>query len=93
MNGIKCLRSDVGKIPFWFWALVGFFFFYGYFSVLCSEPAGGGRCGGSRCFRFEWQVVIYADLCSQSEPQDKSIISYYSMLESKGRHFCAEDFI
>lgn len=32
---------------------------------------------------LEWQVGIYVDLCSQSEPPDKSIISYYRELESK----------
>lgn len=89
VSGIKCLNSDVGKI--WFWAEL--VFFYGYFRVFCSEPAGGGRCGGSRCFRFEWQVVIYADLCSQSEPPDKSIISYYSMQESNESHFCIVGFV
>lgn len=81
---IKCLSSDVGKVAFWFWAELGFFF-YGYFSVFCSEPAGGGHCGGSRCFRFEWQVVIYADLCSHSEPLDKSIIFFFFTTACKNR--------
>ncbi|CAB1448528.1 unnamed protein product [Pleuronectes platessa] len=56
-------------------------------------PAGGGGCGGSRCSRFEWQVVIYADLCSRSEPPDKSITSYYSEPESKRPSAETGDFI
>lgn len=68
------------------------YYFYGYFSAFCSEPAGGQLGGGSRCFTFEWQVVIYADLCSQSEPRDKSIIYYKTRPESKGSHFSIGNF-
>ena len=59
----------------------------------CSGPAGGGGCGGSRCSTFEWQVVIYADLCSRSEPPDKSITSYYREPESKRPSAETGDFI
>lgn len=48
-----------------------------------SQPAGDGHCRGSRCLRYEWQVVIYADLCSRREPLDRFIISHYSAEESK----------
>lgn len=85
--GIKCLKFRCGE-DITHGSGLSLYSFYGYFRVFCSEPAGCGHRRGSRCFRFEWQVVIYADLCSQSEPPNKSIISYYS--ES---HFCIEGFI
>lgn len=62
-------------------------FFYGYFRVCLQRANCCGCCGEYRCFRFEWQVVIYADLCSWSEPLHENRISYYSMLEYKQSHF------
>lgn len=82
--------ADVGKICFFVLGWVGVCMVILVFSAVSQLVVDAVEEAGVSDLSGRWWSV---QICSQSEPPNKSIIPYKSMLDSKGSHFCIVGFI